>query len=218
MHMQSLGEGVKSVLRSLPIKVEFAGFESNTLKLAKAGWDLSMQQEVDPRYGDYRMRLAMRFGDRNNAMYAISNSISMDWEHKRAHVDPNYFVQLVESLGFSIQVMRPEISFRHIMAERGTGLSFAQSFMPIDAVPQREEESSIRDFKFFKIANPSVKDLIVDPSDVPELLDAVLKAQRPLLEKIKKRERSRDNELWVREGMPVKPMHTVQAQIISLAG
>lgn len=96
-----------------------------------------------------------------------------------------------------------------------------EQFMPISSIPEeRTQEESIRDFKFFKVANNSVKDLIVLPEQVPDLLDAILKVQKPTQQEIKKRIESRVNFKAYRDGemFSAKPSHTVQAQIITLTG
>lgn len=213
MHTQNLA----GVLRSLPVEVRFAGFKSTTLALAQAGWDLSMQQTLDFRWGEPSLQLAMRFVDRAGAgMYAISRPMELEYGFLREaqHADEHRLIGMMAQMGFEIMHMGPQIKFC-VQPVYSRGVSFASSFEPIDARPQYVEED-IRDFKFFKVAKPTVKDLIVDPRDVPELLELVLKAQKPMLDKVRRREKSRSNEEWMRNGFEAMPRHEVQAQIITL--
>lgn len=209
MSTQSL-DGASNLVRSLPVRVRFAGFESDTLTLARAGWDLSMKQGYGFRSG-YEMQLVMRHGDKNKAIYCMSHPLNLDYGAPgRAFSDAMYYAKLMSEIGFDIAYAHSDISFRH-MVPMSTASFLRDSFMPIDPRPQEVEES-IKDFKFFKVAKPTVKDLIVAPEDVPELLNLVMKAQAPMLEKVRARERSRKNF----EEHILQPRHSVEAQIITL--
>lgn len=229
MPTQTLDKAV----RSLPIRVEFAGFESDTRRLAAAGWDLSMRQMVHAR-ADYNpsLQLAMRLETGSNALFAISRPLDLDYSRLRgvAHLsrvaatpggDRNTMcysaemeiTRVMAELGFQIQCVANSIRFA-VMPQRHFGVgSFSSSFEPIDAMPQVVEER-IEDFKFFKVAKPTVKDLIVNPEDVPELLDAVLRAQKPLMDKIRSKERTRENMKWMENGFEVRAAKEVAAQLV----
>lgn len=205
----------KEILHSLPIDVAFAGFRGNTLSLAQAGWDLSMDQRHD-RYGEYTMRLAMRHSGAK--LYALSQMIRLPYGRIGAATSSMHeYAQLLASMYFVIEHVAPEFQF-HVMPVQSVG-SFSRGFQAIDPFPQeRVERESIRDFKFFKVSNPELKDIIVDPSQVPELLGMVLRAQEKTMKEVRSRERSRENTQRVRENMSgTKPAHHVQAQIITLA-
>lgn len=213
MRMQSLG---KELLHSLPVEVHFAGFKGNTLSLAKAGWDLSMEQSE--YYGEKMLRLAMRH--EGAKLYAISQETRIDYGRLHAAMDNRIaYAELLTQIPFIIQAVAPSIRFA-TMGVSTRSVGFAQAFNPIDPFPQeRIMEERIEDFKFFKVANPNIRDIIVSPDQVPELLDLVLKAQKPAIDEIRKREQSRKNTRWVHENMgSTKPAHQVQAQIITLAG
>jgi hypothetical protein len=206
--MQSLE---REILHSLPIDVVFAGFKGNTLSLARAGWDLSMRQQSN-LWGAYEMQLVMRHDGAR--LYALSSPIELEYGRLGSCLnDPVRYAELLSQLHFSIACIAPQIEF-HVMPVRGN--MFASEFKAIDPFPQeRTEKISVKDFKFFKVANPSIKDIIVSPDQVPELLDMVLKAQKETISKVKARERSRENMHAYRD---VKPAHQVQAQLITLAG
>lgn len=210
MHTQNWA---KDLLYSLPIAVEFAGFRGNTLSLAKAGWDLSMRQCVGYS-GDYEMELAMRHGGAN--LYAISNRVCLPYgEFLSSASSQHEWAEYLTRICFFIHYVSTEIQFR--IMPRSENSLWHKEFMAIDPFPQvRDHEVSIKDFKFFKVSNPKLQDIIVDPNQVPELLDMVLKAQMPQQELIKRNERSRQNMEAYRADYPVKPSHVVQAQIITL--
>lgn len=200
------------VLRSAPVKVVMAGFESTTLELARAGWDLSMKQIMfaNQDYGRPHLQLAMRHEGAN--MYALTHPVNLDFGVGHAWKDPMFYRQVLESLCFDVMVMHPNIGMRHIMPVRGQPSNFfGAMFDPIDAIPSREPiEENVKDFKFFKVAKQSVRDILVSPHDVPDLLELVLRAQKPTIEDIKKRERSRENLI---DG----PRTEVTARILTLA-
>lgn len=219
MPMQSLEEELQRTLINYPFKVRFAGFESDTRTLASQGWELSVRQQFDMRFGRPEMQLAMHIGPDRGGMYAISRPSNVDY-HKMFW-GGRMFEQLREfaEIGFDIMCMSSDIFFR-VPVRESVGISFKDSFMPMDANPsfRSMEEVSIKDFKFFRTANVESKDLIVDPNDVPQLLEMVLKAQSKVQKEIDKRERSRKNEEAYRSGeMFAKPAHKVEAQIITLA-
>lgn len=209
----------KELLYNLPIDVDFAGFRSTTYSLGRAGWDLSLRQQNEIYDGGYTLQLAMRHGDRNTAIYALSHPLILERYHfEQMMAEPATFASVMRGLHFSIAHVAPDIRFQ-IMPVRG--FSMVEQFMPISSIPEeRTQEESIRDFKFFKVANNSVKDLIVLPEQVPDLLDAILKVQKPTQQEIKKRIESRVNFKAYGDGemFSAKPSHTVQAQIITLTG
>lgn len=216
MHTQSSD---KELLYSIPIEVEFAGFRSDTLKLALAGWDLSMQQIMDPREYGPSLRLALRH--EGAKLYALSDNHRLEYgQVHAARRNVVEYAQFLSQMCFRISYCAPDIRFASVaMRYSGSAASFGSSFNAIDPFPQeRTVEESIKDFKFFKIANPSIKDIIVSPDQVPELLDLVLRTQKITLDQVRAREKSRANTEWVRGEMSgTKPAHKVQMQIITLA-
>lgn len=216
-------QSAKELLQSLPVKVRFAGFESDTYTLARNGWELSMQQLNEAYSAGMSIRLAMKH--ENCDMYAIASPLQIPYgEVARSMFDPGFMSQFVQQMGFDIMYVGGDIRFKIFPERHGAAMTFRDSFMPIDATPQRTEEVSIRDFKFFKVANPSLQDILLLPEQVPEALNWILKAQEQAQEEIRKRKSSRENYRRYQEGFMldgvgnVKPSHEVQAQIITLAG
>ncbi len=217
-------KSAKDLLLSPEIRVEFAGFESTTLRLARSGWDMSIEEELDYARGGKFMRLAMRHDGAK--LYAVSAPLEIRINDiHRALTEGGYYYELLRNIGFVIQHVSPNIVWNLHEMNRD---AFVSRFNAMDPFPQRRvEEASIADFKFFKVSNPKVQDLIVDPKRVPELLDLILKCQEPTMKGVRARERSRANMDAYRDMMhgvspvgaaAIKPAHQVEAQIITIAG
>lgn len=209
----------KELLYSIPVRVSFAGFESDTLRLAQGGWDLSMNQQLDPLEGGCFLQLALRH--EGAKLYGLSDKLRIKYHQMMgATLDRVVYAQYLSSMEFRILHVAPGIQFMVVPVQMASGMSLRDQFLPIDAVcSERVEQQDMRSFKFFKTFTPNLKDIVVAPHLVPELLDMVMKAQGPTLEEIKARGRSRENTRWVRDQLTgVKPAHEVQAQIITLAG
>jgi hypothetical protein len=218
MQQQSLE---KVLPYSLPIKVRFAGFQSNTLALAEAGWDLSLRQTFSPWKAGVELELAMKHA--GAGLYGITNVVHVEMAriYDLLHGNTGY-AALFTDVGFEVRCIAPDIRCKIFPIQTtGSVREFANAFSPVDPRPQDRESSevSVRDFKFFKVANPTLQDIIVSPDQVPQLLEMVLKAQEPTMQGIRARERSRESEKWVNEEFrSVLPAHHVQAQLITLAG
>lgn len=214
---------IRQILHSIPIEVIFAGFRGNTLALAQAGWDLSMRQVMSP-FGEYEMQLAMQWGDRASAVYALSHPVRLRASEVigRSRQSNHYeWSQFLAQQVFQIGHVSNGIRFQVIPVRAMSVGAFASEWEGIDARPQeRNGEVDIKDFKFFKVAKQSVKDLIVSPDQVPEMLDIILKLQAKGQKEIRAREKSRENFRQYNSGemFETKPAHEVQAQIITLAG
>jgi hypothetical protein len=203
-------KSAKELLYSLPIKVLFAGFNSTTIALGQSGWDLSMKQQLNLN-GDFELQLAMRMGDRANALYAISHpTIIRRHAYEQCKRDLVHYTNFFSHQYFEIAHVSPGFQFKILPMMNAT--SFVNAFEPINPLPQERHED-VRDMKFFKVAQATAKDLIVHPDQVPELLEVILKCQQSTQKEIKSRDRSRENAM----NYGAKPAHEVQAQILTLA-
>lgn len=207
------------ILQSYPVRVRFQGFESTTLQLAMSGWDLSVQEESFVHYGSHGVRLAMRHTGLR--VYAISDMVTIG--HREMY-DSMFseagrsvlFGEMMKNLGFDMVTMGSNIAIQMI----NEASPLASRFNPMNPEPMLTTIQSLEEFRFFRTLSPDVKDIAVDPSKVPDLLDLVLKCQLPQQEAIRRRERSRENlDTYRRMGLEnIKPLHEVRAQIITLAG
>lgn len=223
MHTQSLEQNLKSLLYSLPIDVHFAGFRGDTLSLAKAGWDFSMRQGESFSRRGYELQVVLRHGTRDSALYALSAPLQIDYQEiSRLMFEPQRLGQIFRDRYFEIIHMSPEIRVQVIHAP---SFMHFDEFQAVDPFPQMRgvtevQTFDIRDLKFFKVAPEEAKELVVDPKQVPELLDMILKMQMPEQEAIREREKSRrnwDNYQAQMNPNSLKQEREVRAQIITLA-
>ncbi len=167
------------------------------------------------------LRLAIK--NRTANMYGISQGVPISAyvgvEAQRSQFSPymggaeHAWMDLMHRIVFHIQQVASEIEFIRMHAEFDV-----KNFAGFDPRPQyapAQLSSRISDFKFFKTANPGLQDIIVTPELVPELMQMVLKAQKPILDKVRANEQSRRNyEAY--NGINVKPAHEVQLQIVTM--
>lgn len=188
---------------STPIRVVMMGFESDTLRLQNAGWELSVYED----FSCHAIRLAMRH--RTLRLYALSRLVRLEHYYDLANR-----MESIRHLVFDIQGVAPEI--QTIVEHR---VDFSK-FKPIDAVPQwvDQEIKQISDFNIFRTLEAS-KEIIVDPKTVSEMLNEILKSQAPkqkeLREELRKKRRREEIEFLPLEN--IKPAEEVHAQIITIA-
>ncbi len=210
-------QSAKEVLTSFPIKIEMAGFMSDTQTLSRSGWDFSVEQYMN-HYG-YILRLAMRH--RGLGQYAITEEFDATRfvynTYGGVSMGDYRYMDELRNMVLRVRHIAPEIQFQRVK-ERGRYDLMAQRFEPVDMAPQMSYlTENISDFKFFRTANPELKDIIVSPDQVPELMDMILKAQKPTQDEIRERNRSRANFDKYGPNANTKPAHEVQCQIITLA-
>lgn len=209
-------KSAREVLLSYPIPVRFAGFQSTTAQLQEAGWDISLREEITC---ERTVSIIMQY--ERGGIYGVSQSINyiameLLYSMEKGNLEP------LKALCFDIQYIGSGVQFYRIPI---VGNSFLADFRPIDASPQMTTIEHPEDFSLFKKVDPS-KDVLIDPNDVPGLMEMILKAQKPQQEMLRARERSRKNlEKWrqaqtgsYNNSMNFKPATEVQANLITLVG
>lgn len=187
--------------------VHFAGFESDTLRLQRAGWQISAEQLVNR----HAIRLALKFEPAR--VFALTNAVSMkdfyEWDQRGRSVSC--------PIGFHVQHIANDMRFQ-IMP-----MSYRPSFAPIDATPAFEERQEVRfeDLIPFRPLSIDAPEIVIAQADVSELLDAIIKKQDPKQKEIRERVR-RDEWRKGQDGgaMPsigYNPVRDIRAQIITLA-
>ena len=178
---------------SRPLKVEWAGWETNTYRLQQAGWKLSAEQDVFQN----RMRLAMQHERMN--LYAMSRMT--EFEYERYAMDRSFDFPMIV-----MQAMGREV----FIQEHGR---IDWGFNAIDAKPCITDRkiSRIEDLAHFAAPLVRCNEVIIPEESVPELMQKILKLQQPArTDRI--REQMRNPIGYDRE-----PQQKFQAQIISLA-
>lgn len=185
---------------SAPIKLVWAGWETDTLRLQQAGWQLVAEQNVI--YDS--MRILMRH--EGMQMQAFTDLFGFRFRQALTDFDGSY----LRSITVPCQAMARRIDF-HI-----TGSIDWSAARPIDAYPQfRDREvRSLEDLVHFAPLLTRTNEVILSEAEVPDLLGEILKRQDPARQERLKAQLRAD-----REGMQVAavPRQTVHAQIISIA-
>jgi hypothetical protein len=189
-----------------PLTVIFAGFESNTLRLQEAGWSLAMNQN----YMDRRISLAMRH--ESAGLYGLTSGVEFDFFRYR-ELRGEEGMEHLRQVRFYVQHMGTSFQSRIIPGHAYGGKHPWDLFEPIDARPMVVDDRTLDSFNIFR-ALPRGTDVIVNPKDVPGLMELVLKAQAPTQAEIRDRQR----RAMERGSFNARPDTQVHAQIISLAG
>jgi len=190
-----------------PLRVIMHGMEGTTQTLQHAGWSVSMKQDVKGE----SIQLAMHHEQLK--LFAISAPVSLNF--MQLAYRPEDFSRLLNRVVFIIDRLATRME---VIVHGGPLLQggFA-AYSPVDCNPYFESmtRKSIEDFMIFRPLNHS-KNVIVDPNDVPGLMDMILKAQSPMQEEIRARQRSRENMAYVIDA-GLMPSQTIHAQIITVA-
>lgn len=180
-------------LLSRPLRIEWAGWETNTYRLQQAGWKLSAEQD----YYQNRMRLAMHHERMN--LYAMSRM--SEFEYELAARNREYELPMIV-----MQAMGREV----FIQEHG---SIDWGFNAIDAKPCFTDRKITRIEDLAHFAAPLVRcnEVIIPEESVPKLMERILELQQPArTDRIKEQMRNP-------EGYDRQPQQKFQAQIISLA-
>jgi hypothetical protein len=177
---------------SRPLRVHWAGWETDTFKLQRCGWKLSAYQDIRGSL------LQMAFQHDGVGIKGITAELPYQYERaldmrERAYVD---------GIVLNVQRMLGET----VMIHQAGDISAVWS--PIDAEPRYIENRITRLEDLAHFAGPLIRtnEIIVPEESIPELLERILKLQQPArIDRIKEELRG--------ERRPEQKFH---AQIISL--
>jgi len=180
---------------SRPVKVDWAGWRSDTRTLQQHGWEISAHQELE------NDRMAIAFRHSQMGMRGLSELTAFEYERNFHDQDYLQHVQLrISHLAGGFKLVPIDTSMQ---------------FYPIDARPQvatwKGEEFTFDNFAHFAKGFSTAKQIIMPPDeDVDQLLARILQKQeagKQAYFEEKVRQAHRD----------AGPMPTVHAQIITLA-
>lgn len=184
---------------SRPIRLEWAGWETDTYKLQQRGWKLSAMQDIRGS----RLQLAFQYG-RGQQFQAITEVIRYNYERM---MNPSGGYDGNASL-LDAMVLRVQQAVGDEVLIHQHGHISAENWGPIDAEPRFTSNMITRLEDFAHFAGPLIRtnEIIIPEASVPELLERILKLQQPARDK-----RNRDD---------IRGEHRVaqkfHAQIISL--
>jgi hypothetical protein len=192
---------VKYRMLSRPARVYWAGFESDTLRLQQAGWELAAEEDIP--YD--RIRLLMRH--QNMKLYALSAYTDYCFQREA-------YTRGDVPLIFNVVCAAPRMEV-HRMAE--VGVSSFEAFRQVDAMPQMVsgEIKSIEDFRIFATPLVRTEEIIVEPQSVSAMLERIRELQAPEQKALREKQRL----AAAREGLIVgdsRPQQRFHAQIISI--
>lgn len=177
---------------SRPLRVHWAGWETDTFKLQKCGWKLSAYQDIRGS------RIQMAFQHSGLRIEGITNVLPYQYERALDMREREY----VDSLLLTVQQMLGE----HVMVHQSGDLPAVWG--PIDAEPRYTENRIVRLEDLAHFAGPLIRtnEIIVPEESVPELMERILRMQQPArIERIKEELRGAH-----------RPQQRFHAQIISL--
>lgn len=184
------------IVRSRPMRVRFAGFESTTTELQRAGWVLVAEED----YMRARIRLLMRHEDAG--LYLVANEVEYRYEtgfgrHMQISRGDRDLEFIVTRVAKSIHVLRTDWDL--------------SKFKQIDAEPHGVdvELKRIEDFALFGAPMVKTQEIIIEPQSVAECLDLIKKMQAPNLAEIRRRNRASERE--------IDRQQAFHAQILSIA-
>jgi hypothetical protein len=180
-------------LLSRPIKVHWAGWESDTFRLQQAGWKLSVEELV--HYQQMRMVI------KHDQIGMIGQTNDLRFEHYRAANSFDYINNL--------PIWQMAHMGRSIMMHNHGPVDW--NFRPVDATPQLQsrEIKSLEDMVHFASA-PLVRTqaLVLPEATVDDLLKEILERQQDA-------KMDYFEDLVRKEGQ-IQPAHKFHAQIISI--
>lgn len=185
---------------SRPVRVDFAGFESNTYVLQQCGWEISMNQDV------YSGKIGLALRHQGLQLHGFTDFVNHDYERAiYGGIERHVFriVRMFYEKNMNFEVIRSD--------------DWRMACSPVDCQPQMttREIKSMEDFAIFATPLTRTQEIIVDPNDVNELMERILKLQMPEQDAIHARKKLRESrEGYVPEYQPRQNFH---AQILSIA-
>jgi len=195
---------------SQPIRVYFAGFESDTLRMQHVGWELSAQENIH----DLTMQVAFRH--KQMKIFALSDKIAFNYieacdNHNYAKSTSLHIRNIAENIYFAVPHAFQESLSTSGNINTTTYYRGAQTpaYMPVNATP-KYTDCSLDEIAFFnrephnKIIVPE-KQIVIPEQDIESLLDQILDKHKDTNRKYHEKMQS--------QSQPTK----VAAQIISIA-
>jgi hypothetical protein len=177
---------------SRPLRVHWAGWETDTYRLQKCGWKISAYQDIRGS------RLQMAFQHAGAGIEGITAELPYQYERALDMRESAY----VDGMVLQVQRMLGETVMIHQMGD------VSAMWSSVDAEPRYTQATITRLEDLAHFAGPLIRtnEIIVPEESIPELLERILKLQQPArIDRIKEELRG--------ERRPEQKFH---AQIISL--
>lgn len=162
------------------VKFQWAGWNSDTLRLKKAGWDISVEESVLHRTIQFIIR------HRAYKIYGISQELPYTY---------------YENLRFNSGL---ELAILHMCSRLNITIPLQpQAFQAVETMPEIAEikQHDIEDFKLFKTIGG--KEIYLPEKSVNELLSDILEKQAPFQEELREKKHRKIRDLMRGENVCV---------------
>lgn len=192
-------------ISSPPVKVYWAGWESDTFRLQRAGWQLSEYREFDLSMG-YRLAMSHpRYGVRG-----ITSENRDLYEEYIRMMNYDSINRIKDLPPFNVDMMGTDIKVQAIYQSAVPDMAFSDKWTPIDANPMHVMDCKLSEIVPFRPIGG--EEIIVAPDTVPGLLEKILELQDPKQKEIREKARKEAR----RQGkVEIDPAMNCHAQIIS---
>ncbi len=168
-------------IQSLPIKLHWLGWRSDTVTLQRNGWRLATYEKPEIMHRGNTVELALKFEHNNQNIYGhgvfdyMPERLHWQNEHMNPYRGP---VQVQMSLA-NVVVLRTNYQHRGVR------------FHEIDAEPRmmKLDDIPLHQLCWFRRVPPEDKDLIVTPPTFDEILQMALDHQAPKQKELREKAR-----------------------------
>lgn len=198
----------ESFIQGYPVKVIFAGFESDTLKLQEQGWQISLHERRDMWCGFF---LSLYHEQANlRAMTNIIEERAFNYITRMDRMHIHSPGGRLTDLVFHVQSVYPRIECMR------TPIPEAFTSTPVDCRPQITEIQNLDEFALFRPINPEAE-FFLDKYDAMDLMKIVLEKQKPKQKELREKKRKKAREK-AREGefSGYDSAKDIQLQIVSV--
>lgn len=185
-------------VQSMPFKIRWAGFESDTLTLQNNGWTIAVEDYFFHALGQHELRFILKHDMLN--LHAITRVERIDFNYLMNHMR-----SYQDYIPFHIQIIAKEIMYTSIPEIRTENLNL------IDCSPEciKMDYGSISELSIFKTLVKPDNALIIEPDKISSILQQIVDAQAPNQKEIRDRMKRKDSRDAVKQ--------TLHAQILTVA-
>lgn len=169
---------MNQMIYSEPVKVVWAGWESDTLTLQRCGWRISADES------QYGSRVGIAIHHKELDTYGVSDMMDFDYMRRRiGQYNSMQEMLRMQPLVFGMQ-MAQQVQVHMMMQE-------SPRYMPVDATPMRMEESleNLEDLALFHSMPKPEKDIILPPPSFDEIMQLALEHQAPKQKELREKAR-----------------------------
>jgi hypothetical protein len=197
-----------TTLRELPIRIRWAGWESDTYTLKNCGWEILAEQRMLDYAFAHEMRIACIDPEKK---MAISGALRISPEYYqyggRSLADLLYHSEGMELKSYQAtdRVVQYTMSPGEVASLNRLRPTDGFAYVPLPEHSSVYSSMSFADLNLFKYDTSAPNEIYVSKASEGELLDRILQLQHPKQAEIK-------NGLWKPEARPI-----IQARVFSLA-